>query len=87
MCFSDDVAIVHGYIGQVYLQPKEWKYHLDAKGLFYGVDEVIGNQIYAPTEQTYCIEFAMKNGLNFGYRLFRYTSGLVFIFIIKHGTE
>ncbi|KAH1014340.1 hypothetical protein HUJ04_003188 [Dendroctonus ponderosae] len=68
---NDDVAIVHGYMGQIYLQPMEWTYHLDFKGVFHGVDEIIGNQIYEATEQTYCIEFAMKDGVNFGHRLFR----------------
>ncbi|KAF7274766.1 hypothetical protein GWI33_012561, partial [Rhynchophorus ferrugineus] len=68
---TDEFAIIHGYSGKIYLQPSDWEFHLDSRGVFRLFDEKIGNEIYEPTDDTYCIEHATKNGIDFGHRLFR----------------
>ncbi|CAG9767913.1 unnamed protein product [Ceutorhynchus assimilis] len=68
---NDDFVIVHGYTGKIYLQPLSWDFNLDSMGVFRLFDEKIGNEIYEATEETYCIEHATKNGIEYGHRLFR----------------
>ncbi|KAJ8978579.1 hypothetical protein NQ317_015996 [Molorchus minor] len=67
---SDDFAVIHGYKSTVYI-PARSEYHLDEKGNFYSYDDKIGNTIYPPEEETYCIEHATKNGITYGHTLFR----------------
>lgn len=69
-CFSADYAIIHGYKTKVYI-PEIKNYHLDAQGNFYTFQDKIGNKVYFPEEETYCIEHATKNGRIYGHTFFR----------------
>ncbi|KAJ8958953.1 hypothetical protein NQ318_019724 [Aromia moschata] len=68
--YSDDIALVHGYETGVYI-PTKFNFYLDERGNFYSYEEKIGNKMYPADEETYCIEHATKNGIIYGYTLFR----------------
>lgn len=65
-----EYAIIHGYKTKIYI-PNARNYHLDDHGNFYSFQEKIGNEVYPPEEETYCIEHATKNGRVYGHTLFR----------------
>ncbi|KAJ8915634.1 hypothetical protein NQ315_003418 [Exocentrus adspersus] len=67
---SIEFAVIHGYTTGVYI-PKIKNYHIDDQGNFYSFQEKLGNEVYTPEEETYCIEHATKAGRVFGHTLFR----------------
>ncbi|CAG9833810.1 unnamed protein product [Diabrotica balteata] len=69
---KDDVAIIHGRPGAVYLEPNVSSFYLDEHGNFYSKKT---ESVYPRKEHPYCIEHATKNGINYGHKYFGFLVG------------
>ncbi|XP_028136498.2 G-protein coupled receptor Mth isoform X1 [Diabrotica virgifera virgifera] len=69
---KDDIGIIHGRPGAVYLEPNVSLFYLDEDGNFYSKKT---ESIYPRKEHPYCIEHATKNGINYGHKYFGFLVG------------